>query len=120
MKNSEVKFKKFEEECRRYLYEKEVMKELERRFVKMNTSNLHFSDQVRVDPLKKYRFLESHIRHVDEVFLGLEKYYGSRISKIIKNEMIQNYSFDDKKELDKSYKNIVLQILNKNHVGVKV
>lgn len=120
MKNNEVKFKKFEEECRRYLYEKEVMKELERRFVKMNTNNLHLNDQVRVDPLKKYRFLESHIRHVDEVFQGLEKYYGSRISKTIKNEMIQNYSFDDKKELDKSYKNIVLQILNKNHMGANV
>ena len=39
MKTDELKFKKFEEECRRYLYEKEALLQLEKRFVKVNTSN---------------------------------------------------------------------------------
>ncbi len=120
MKNSELKFKRFEEECRRYLYEKEVMKELERRFVNVNQSNTHLNDHKRQDPLKRYRFLESHIRHVDDVFYGLEKYYGSRISKMIKDEMIRNYCFDEKKEIEESHKNIILNVLNKNHVRANV
>ena len=62
MKTDELKFKKFEEECRRYLYEKEALLQLEKRFVKVNTSNTHYNDNCsRYDPLKKYRFLPSQL-----------------------------------------------------------
>ena len=80
MKTDELKFKKFEEECRRYLYEKEALLQLEKRFVKVNTSNTHYNDNCsRYDPLKKYRFLEAHTNHVNHVFKLMEKEYGSLV-----------------------------------------
>lgn len=118
MKDNEVKFKQFEEECRRYLYEKEVIKELEKRFVQVNTTNTYFTNVRREDPLKKYRFLESHIRHVDDVFNGLERCYGSTIARKIKDKMIGMKADSEKDE--ESYKNIILHVLNMYQSGVRL
>lgn len=118
MKDNEVKFKQFEEECRRYLYEKEVIKELERRFVQVNTTNTYFTNDRRDDPLKKYRFLESHIRHVDDVFSGLERCYGSKIARTIKDKMIGIKK--ESEQANESDKNIILHVLNMHQTGARL
>lgn len=111
MKTDELKFKKFEEECRRYLYEKEALLQLEKRFVKVNTSNTHYNDNCsRYDPLKKYRFLEAHTNHVNHVFKLMEKEYGSLVANTIKEQMTH---FHTNEEIDEAYKNSVICILNK-------
>ncbi len=116
MKDNEIKFKQFEEECRRYLYEKEVIKELEKRFVQVNTTNSYFTNVKREDPLKKYRFLESHIRHVDNVFSGLERCYGTHVANAIKEKMIGLKA--ESETMNESYKNIILHVLNMYQTGV--
>ena len=96
MKTDELKFKKFEEECRRYLYEKEALLQLEKRFVKVNTSNTHYNDNCsHFDPLKKY---------------------GSLVANTIKEQMTH---FHTSEEIDEAYKNSVICILNKTEKGVR-
>ena len=117
MKTDELKFKKFEEECRRYLDEKEALLQLEKRFVKVNTSNTHYNDNCsRYDPLKKYRFLEAHTNHVNHVFKLMEKEYGSLVANTIKEQMTH---FHTNEEIDEAYKNSVICILNKTEKGVR-
>lgn len=117
MKTDELKFKKFEEECRRYLYEKEALLQLEKRFVKVNTSNTHCNDNCsRCDPLKKYRFLEAHTNHVNHIFKLMEKEYGSLVANTIKEQMTH---FHTSEEIDEAYKNSVICILNKTEKGVR-
>lgn len=119
MKNKDEKFNKFEEECRRYLYEKEALKELERRFVRFNTNGDHYvNTQSHTDPLKRYRLLENHVNYVDEVFRKLEKMYGPRIAKIIRQKMIRIYSMEEKEEIHPTYRNCIDVVLNKNSRGV--
>lgn len=111
--NNDLKFLKFEEACRKYLYEKEMMKELETRFVRYNVSNTHYNDNAgRNDPLKRYRLMESHIRQVDDVFRSIEKKYGMKVAQKIRSQLVYSYSLEEKKELQENYRNTVLYALN--------
>lgn len=116
MNQNEIDYVKFLQECRTYIYEKEALKELEKRFVRYNTNHSHYeNNNQRMDPLRRYRLLESHVMHVDRVFRDIEKTYGTKVAKMIRNKMV---NFNLNKEIDATYQNCITYVLNKQK-GVK-
>lgn len=111
MNQNEIDYVKFLQECRTYIYEKEALKELEKRFVRYNTNHSHYeNNNQRMDPLRRYRLLESHVMHVDRVFRDIEKTYGTKVAKMIRNKMV---NFNLNKEIDATYQNCITYVLNK-------
>lgn len=111
--NNDLKFKKFEEACRKYLFEKEVMKELEARFVRFNTGNTHYNDHTqRTDSLKRYRLMEAHVRQVDRVMKEVEKQYGPVIAKEIRECLVNTCSMERKEHLAEPYKQSLMKVLS--------
>lgn len=105
-------FQRFQDECRHYLYEKSALKTLEERFVNVNREGVTcIPEGRREDPLKKYRLLEAHVCHVDRVFAALEKKYGSKVSKMIKKEMVEPGSVEEMREIAESHQRSVVHVL---------
>lgn len=119
MEKNEINYLKFLEECRTYAYEKEALKQLEKRFTRFNRNEMHYeNNHKRMDPIKRYRLLEAHIRHVDNVFMDIERTYGSKIAKTIKTRIVHLHSNINKDEIDEAYRNCITHILNKHsHAG---
>lgn len=115
MNQKEINYVKFLQECRTYIYEKEALKELEKRFVQYNTQQMHYENKCRrMDPLRKYRLLESHVMHVDRVFRDIEKTYGTKIAKTIRNKVV---NLHPSSEIEDTYQNCISYVLNKQQGG---
>lgn len=111
--NNDLKFRKFEETCRKYLFEKEVMKELEARYVRYNTQNTHYNDHVqRMDSLKRYRLIEAHVRHVDHVMKEVEKQYGKTIAEELRERLVNSCSMENRDVLEEMYRQPLMEVLN--------
>lgn len=116
---NELKWKRFEEACRRYLYEKELMKELEKRYVNLNYGSVHYNSHiVQTDSLKRYRVLENHIKHVDDVFASIEKQYGTKNMHQMKDSMLHIKSMEDT-DAYMQYRNSILHVLNQSNALYK-
>lgn len=118
MENNEIIYKKFEEECRRYLYDKQALKELEKRFVRYQKEASPIKHEVcQNDPFKRYRLLQAHVKHVDDVFRSIEKTYGTQIARKIRASMLTIHAADQPLHVDESYQKCVHYILNNNDLN---
>lgn len=114
MEKNEINYLKFLEECRTYTYEKEALKQLEKRFIRLNHDGIHYENKNRhMDPIRRYRLLEAHVRHVDNVFRDIERTYGSTIAKTIKTRIVQLHPNTNMDDIDQAYRNCITHILNK-------
>lgn len=112
---NEMKLRRFEEVCRRYLYEKQMMKEIEKRYVNLNYGSVHYNDHLlHTDALKRYRILENHVRHVDDVFSLIEKQYGTQTMHKMKEKMIHAYCMEQQ-DTKQSYSTAILKVLNQDN-----